>query len=350
MVVRPKCVNEKWQLNPKIEFVIGIVFPHALISSSFFMYWIILIRYKFKRRFTRVSESMDEYTRKTKSKLFASVIVLLFITYPPICTAIFQLYPRACQKFCLDMKNTNCMTVLRSDYDIHCKDLKLYYAFAYIATVLHVTGFPVVLFLLLRNKTKRILSHGLNGSLAEINEESGRSLQNLVDDFSSKRADPVWVDFLCENYKPEFWYWEIIELTRKVTQTVLITLLGWEHRLTVLLTIGISVLYLTLHAHYMPMKSIFEQRLQMFSLTAILANVLVAAMDVPEEYGDEMSVAIIVLNVLVIFIVAAEVCLGLFIRLKHIAVHKAIFNFAMFCRNRVRDIKRKRFGNYEEFK
>lgn len=44
----------------------------------------------------------------------------------------------------------------------------------------------------------------------------------------------------------------------------------------------------------------------MFSLTAILANVLVAAMDVPEEYGDGMSVAMIILNVLVIVTVAGK--------------------------------------------
>lgn len=127
---------------------------------------------------------------------------------------------------------------------------------------MYVIGFPVVLFLLLRNKAKRIFSHGPSEPLLAINEETGDDLQSLVSDSYSNRANPIWMDFLCENYKPRFWYWEIIELTRKVTQTVLITLLGWEHKLTVLLTIAISVLYLTLHARYMPMKSTFEQQLQ----------------------------------------------------------------------------------------
>ncbi|KAJ8050936.1 hypothetical protein HOLleu_04322 [Holothuria leucospilota] len=44
----------------------------------------------------------------------------------------------------------------------------------------------------------------------------------------------------------------------------------------------------------------------MFSLTAILANVLVAVMDVPNESDDRMTVALIILNVLVIAIVAGK--------------------------------------------
>ncbi|KAJ8047434.1 Leucine-rich repeat-containing G-protein coupled receptor 4 [Holothuria leucospilota] len=345
MIIRPKCFNEKLQLNPKIQFVVGIVFPCTLISSSFALYWIMIARYKFKRRFTRASEPLDIYLRKLRSKLLASVIILLFITYPPICTTVFQLYPRACQEFCLDMERNTCMKLLRSDYEIHCENLQPYHVCAYISTALYVIGFPVVLFLLLRNKIKRNSSHGRTGPLYAINEESRYDL--LAESFRNSQK-PIWINFLCENYMPQFWYWEIIELTRKVTQTVLITLLGWEHKFTVLLTIAISVLYLTLHARYMPMKSKFEQRLQvMFSLTAILANVLVAAMDVPEEYGDEMSVAIIILNVLVIVIVAAEAFLGLFIRLKHVAAHRTVFNFVMYCRNTIRNTFRKRFGRYE---
>ncbi|KAJ8049430.1 hypothetical protein HOLleu_02176 [Holothuria leucospilota] len=309
IIFKPKCLNEKLQLNPKIEFLIGIAFPCILILSSFVLYWIMRVRYKLKCMFKRASEPVDVYTTTLKSKLLTGVVVLLFVTFPPICTTIFQLYPRACQKFCLDRKNTNCMTLLRSDYDIHCKDLAAYHVSAYIATVLYVIGFPLVLFLILRKQTQRRPS----GPLYAINE-TGTDLQNLMDDSHASKTNPVWVDFLCENYKPQFWYWEIIELTRKVTQTVLVTLLGWEHKLTVLVTIGISVLYLTLHARCMPMKSVFEQRLQMVSLIAVLTNVLVVAMDVPEEYGDEVSVAIIVLNVLVIVIIAGrEILLTFFL-------------------------------------
>ncbi|PIK47387.1 hypothetical protein BSL78_15748 [Apostichopus japonicus] len=50
---------------------------------------------------------------------------------------------------------------------------------------------------------------------------------------------------------------------------MLITLLGWEDALTKLFTIGTSVLFLSLHVKFSPMKSPFEQHLQLFSLIAI---------------------------------------------------------------------------------
>ncbi|KAJ8050849.1 hypothetical protein HOLleu_04207 [Holothuria leucospilota] len=60
----------------------------------------------------------------------------------------------------------------------------------------------------------------------------------------------------------------------------------------------------------------------MFSLTAILANVVVAAMDVPDKYDDEMAVALVVLNVFVIAIVAGELVVGLFIQLRNFGCYK----------------------------
>ncbi|PIK47388.1 hypothetical protein BSL78_15749 [Apostichopus japonicus] len=76
------------------------------------------------------------------------------------------------------------------------------------------------------------------------------------------RTIPTYLKFLTENYKEQFWFWEILELGRKVGQTMLITLLGWEDALTKLFTIGTSVLFLSLHVKYSPMKSPFEQHLQ----------------------------------------------------------------------------------------
>lgn len=44
----------------------------------------------------------------------------------------------------------------------------------------------------------------------------------------------------------------------------------------------------------------------MFSLTAILVNVLVAAMGAPDEYEGALSYALVVLNVVVITIIAGN--------------------------------------------
>ncbi|KAJ8048915.1 hypothetical protein HOLleu_01423 [Holothuria leucospilota] len=354
VVVRPKCFDERLKINPKIEFIIGIMFPCTLICLSFPLYWIMKTRYRYKTtlsRFTCTSESVYIYTKKLRSSLWTSVIILLFVTYPSICTTVFQLYPGACKTFCLDMNNTVCEKRLRSDYEIKCTDLEIYHIFACLSTAAYVVGFPVALFLLLKTKVKFTPLHGIPGPLYVINKETGGYVRNPVGDSSIERSYPIWMEFLCENYKPQFWYWEIVELTRKVTQTLLITWLGWDNAITVVLTIAISVVYLMLHARYRPMKSTSEQLLQvMFSLTAILANVFVAMLDIPDEYDDRMSVALIILNFLVIAIVAGELFVKLFIRLRRAGCHKIIVTVAMYCKNRVVNIVSTRSRGYDRMR
>ncbi|KAJ8049489.1 Insulin-like growth factor-binding protein complex acid labile subunit [Holothuria leucospilota] len=320
--VRPQCVKENLIINPKIEFIFGISFPFTcmLLAAVVYKIKIVIFEYRYGRLLTM------QYQQKLTSKLMTITVVVLFVTYPPICTTVFQLYPGACQKFCLDIKKTHCIRKLRSDYDINCDELTYYHYATYVATVCYVIAFPSILLYLLKKQKLHEKSSRRRVRRSCCGEED--EFEPLVQNNDIYEGRPAWGTFLCESYKPEYWYWEIIELTRKVSQTVTITLLGWEHKLTVLLTIGISVLFLTLHARFMPMKSTFEQRLQvMFSLTAILINVLVAGMRFSEEYDDLISDALILLNVVVIIIIAAEVFFRLVNNFRKTGIYKVICNF-----------------------
>lgn len=255
LFVRPQCFNEKLQINPKVEFVIAMTYLAIMVFVPFVIYHTL----KFKARCTY--DSHINYVDRIKSNIITVVIISLFLTYPPICTIIFQVYPKACEKFCLDVNNTTCKVLLRSDYELECKDLSVYHTFAYFATAGYIVAYPTVLFFVLRAQIKSSPSQreGEN-SYRSINENDDDVIS--MNEASCNGPNAIWMDFLCENYKSQFWYWEILELMRKVLQTALITLLGWKDRLTVLATIGVSVLFLTLHARYMPMKRSFEQKLQ----------------------------------------------------------------------------------------
>lgn len=262
LVIRPKCFDEKLQLNPKLEFEIGIIFPCVLIFLSSTIIWLFKLRNKIKSKYHGISEGDIALIEIVKSKLMTVVVVLLVISYPPISTSIFQLYPWSCEEYCLDKHNTTCKTLLRSDYELPCENMQIFHILAIISTVIYVFGFPTILYVLMRKNAAHRLAGQPRGYLSEINHETDDDIQSLVHDYSMTRKNPAWINFLCENYKPEFWYWEIVELTRKVSQTALISVIGWESKITVLSTSSISILFLTLHARYMPMKSKFEQRLQ----------------------------------------------------------------------------------------
>lgn len=320
--IRPQCFDEHLFIDPKVEFLIGIIFVIVVIFLGLIIYCIKAIAYRRNRSPSTEVQDVTAYQNDVKSKILGFVIIMLFLTYPPICKSIFQLYPRACETYCFDEKDKECITVLRSDYDINCEHLLFYQCSAYIVTFLYIIAFPTVLFLLLKKyayDSSSLLRFWATKPHSAAHR-TGRERQT-----NQKREKiPMWLDFLCENYKSQFWYWEILELTRKIAQTVLVTLLGWENKFTVLMTILISVLYLLLHARYLPMKSKSEQRLQMFSLTAILINVVVAAMNVPQEYSNVLNTFLIILNIVVLAIIAGEVFVGIFLLIKRSGLNKVI--------------------------
>ena len=119
---------------------------------------------------------------------------------------------------------------------------------------------------------------------------------------------PIHVQYLIENYKREYWYWEIVEIFRKVLQTALVVMYGADDPLTLGVTIALSVVFIACHAYFKPMKDKFERKLQMLSLMAIFFNLL-AAMILKVPYTDTsghrqtaMAIFIIGLNLSIVLI------------------------------------------------
>ncbi len=121
----------------------------------------------------------------------------------------------------------------------------------------------------------------------------------------SPNNEPLFIRFLCENYKPEYWFWEIVELSRKLLQTSLVVLWGSTDPLTLGLSISVSMVYTVIHAYVKPMKDTFEHWLQMLSLMAIFFNLLTAIyFKVPYDSHREtlMTVFIFMINISVVLL------------------------------------------------
>ncbi|PIK35133.1 hypothetical protein BSL78_28044 [Apostichopus japonicus] len=299
LFVRPRCYDDRLVINPKIEFILAVSIPVAVILFPFISFVIKKVYVICRRRF--VTTNLEGSFEGLKSKLFTCVVVLLFIILP-------------------------------KHLDVSCDNLGTYNAFAYVFTVVYVIGFPASLLYVLWIKWRQRNVHDEKGlrqqgldevvrhdQVHEDNDDDDEDSPLIINDSRPTEATMTtpWLEFLCENYKDDFWFWEIIELTRKVSQTLLITLYGWEDRLTVLLTTCISVIFLVLHARYRPMKNPYEQHLQMLSLTVIFINVLVAANGIPDTYEDPVSIVLIILNVLVLMIISGEVLCTAILHVKH---------------------------------
>jgi len=124
--------------------------------------------------------------------------------------------------------------------------------------------------------------------------------------------------FLFESYKSRSWYWELVEMSRKVSITSGLILLGQETRSYVGLTLVIAGMYGTLFCWMRPLKDAFENRLMSTSLAVIVVNLIIGAVSkIPAEnitvptdpYLDAVIFNILVVgaNTLVIGLLAGKI-------------------------------------------
>ena len=353
LVAKPRCLTDALQLSIYNEFQIGVGFCLLVVLLPLLLYAAKFVRAVCRFRDLPIPASVRSNLKKFKEKCYFVVVLLLFITYLSICQVIFGLMPAACQEFCVaanSSNNSHCFEKLRSDYSIDCnsKDHKVYQISAYV-TLIYVIGFPLfTLFLTymyypkstepleidddaLRSRdesetpettapTIQVEDDDTNNEHSESDMDETTPLIAPISTASDHNAEespptpkyPLFIRFLCENYNSKYWFWEIVELSRKVLQTVLVVLYGSSDPLTLGASIILSVVFIAIHAYFKPMKDRFEHWLQMLSLLAIFLNLLSAVIlmipydDTAGHRETAMTVFIIGINVSVIMLAVGK--------------------------------------------
>ncbi|KAJ8040820.1 hypothetical protein HOLleu_15223 [Holothuria leucospilota] len=289
ILIKPSCFMPQLTLTPYTEFIIGISTPLLVLFITTVFHFVgheLILR---SRRVGSVNVTENESSvRRIQDRLLAVPLLILFVTYTSTCNVTFALFGPACDDFSLDENKMRNISLLRADYSIDCNTSthRKYEIASYVASV-YVIGFPAaLLYLLWRNYSVNI----------------------QCNDTSASSGNPRWFRFLCENYKDRFWFWEIIELVRKMSQTFVVILFGWSSSLSITVSLILAVIFLCLHASYSPMRDKFEHYLQLASLWAIFLNMLVAAVRVPERLNSVyvqilMTITLIILNLSVVAIV-----------------------------------------------
>lgn len=236
------CLVESLKVDSYTDLVVVISFNVAVVMSS------ILYCYLRKAHIT-LKASLDASEKKKLTRLswercWRFVLVVLFITYPSTCSNIFRILPQACHEICASQEGHLCHQYMKTDYSVQCYDSK-YNKFVMFARFLmiYALGFPVVLLFLMwkyREKDSRNKGPAISAGLT----------------------------FLFENYSEKCWFWEIIELARKVLFTSALILVDSESRTYLGTAALMSGLYSVCFASYKPMKDQFEHWLQLASLLA----------------------------------------------------------------------------------
>ena len=185
--------------------------------------------------------------------------------------------PLACHVICYD---SHCVSLIKADYGLKClaSNSKSWLLYAVYACVSIPVGFPLLLLVYLFHmfrvqKQKRLyieMNADEDGDEILRTAEVETLLTNSEPDTNDK--EHFAIKFLHENYKPSYWYWEVIEMYRKLLLTSVLPMFASQNRVVLCIGIIFSSFFSVLHAYIKPIKDSFEHCLQLSSLSVIPAN------------------------------------------------------------------------------
>ena len=238
----------------------------------------------------------DEKSRKinqTKQLVYRNLFFFLYVTYLSTFSKTASVLPFVCRKLCRDEKDEMCEEYAKADYSIKCQG-SLYnhwLILAYISTA-YVFALPAASVIVLWRQRRMLFSS------TDSNKDTGTGVVGGL-------------RFLFENYKPTFWYWELVEMSRKAVLTSGLILVGEETRSYIGLAWVVAGMYGVLFSWNKPIKVASENRLMSTSLAVTILNLGIGAVsripaenisDEMDKHKDEMAMKILILaaNTLVI--------------------------------------------------
>ena len=220
----------------------------------------------------RSLEEDEKSMRVSQSKELAykNMFFFLYVTYLSTCSKTAIVFPLACGKLCRDDKEALCFKYLKADYSVPCEGQKYNHMLvvAYICTA-YIFALPAASVIALWRQQR-----------VQSTAEDARASQ----DIALGKEMISGLRFLFENYKSRSWYWELIEMTRKVVLTSGLTLVGQESRSYIGLALVIAGMYGIAFSWVKPIQEEMENKLMAASLAVTVVNLVIGAVSkIPSE-------------------------------------------------------------------
>ena len=257
-----------------------------------------------RKRHLEEEEMLRKLSRE-KELVYRNLFFILYITYLSTCYKTATVLPIACRKVCQE-EGQYCIMYLKADYSIQChgSNYNNLITVAYIS-VAYIIALPLATFIALWRQRRTLLATEDEETL-DVPEPSTEVI--------------IGLRFLFENYKARAWYWELVEMSRKVIVTSGLILVGQESRSYIGLAWVIAGMYGVLFAWTHPIQDAFENKLMTTSLAVTVANLGIGAVsNIPAEklpssadsYMDTVVFNILVLgaNSAVIGLLVCEIML-----------------------------------------
>ena len=284
------CIKSDWKLDAISEFWISLISMAAIPS-------LLLIYFAMKAVISYCCVARETFRSRWTISLktcLQSVVLFFFATYPFISTKIFHVLPASCDKICTAKESGYCVSkisYLRNDYSVKCPGSKFDRTFnvnyAYVSLLFPI-GLPCLLMCLLwrfapKNNEDTLTQPFLRNEFEDSQENEGHhsivgegfnapliSLDPANSEVKSVGAFALKMTY--GNYKTSCWYWEFIEMIRKLVVVVASSFLFENVKIGLYGNILLSVVFVVLHARKWPMKDSFDNYMQLLALVSVTVN------------------------------------------------------------------------------
>jgi hypothetical protein len=266
---------------------------------------------------------------RLNSQYLTYFFFLTYLVLPSVSTKIFQMFlctnvdPR-------DEDNDTYDTFLIADMDISCTSEYYYKGVAYAAVMLlvYVIGVPLMYFVLLYRNREELshrddiqLTHDASTQTydgADPAQDSKRDSRNRHSR-SHPRALSSHVSslaFLWDAYEPQFWYWEVVETTRRLMLTAVLSVCGAGTSAQSIFAVLLGLVCIKLYGYYQPYDAdsddIIAEVGQFQIFFSFLGALIYQKSLLGSEWNDYVSAALVLINVTIaiLFLYFAFVDLG----------------------------------------
>ena len=216
--------------------------------------------YGIRRRIIFGKKHLEDEQKRAKTShmkeiVYKNLFFILYITYLSTFSKTASVLPSACREICRDKNEDLCKTYLKAGYSVkfQVQTYKRLLVLAYISTA-YIFALPTATFIALW-RHRRAISSGADGKGVGVGREIFEGLR-----------------FLSDNYEPRTWYWELVEVSRKIVLTSGLILVGQESRSFIGLAWVVAGIYGIQFSWMKPIQDPFENRLMTTSLAVTVVN------------------------------------------------------------------------------
>ena len=243
-----------------------------------------------------------------------------------------------CHTFCTVKENGHCLnriSYLRNDYNVKCPSTNSGRSFSvwygYVSLLLPI-GLPLLLLYLLWRfaPKKKVESPPQRDLPIQCDESQQNEEQYYVEwegynapllngeavNAEEKSVGAFALKMTYGNYKTSCWYWEFIEMIRKLVMVVASSFLLENVKIGLYSNILLSVVFVVLHARKWPMKDSFDNYMQLLALVSVTLNLCysvtrtssIGDADIIDSDEDAfgLGIMLVTLNSLLVMLIAGR--------------------------------------------